>query len=88
MLPVTSSKEAINAGIAAGNINISNVQTVDTMEFSESTVAEQRRHALAMQEAEANRRARAVAVPTSDVDVRAHLRAIGMPVCFFGGSLL
>jgi hypothetical protein len=81
----TSSRDAINAGIAAGNINISGGEQ-EVLDFSESSKAEQQKHALALQQAEAQRRARSVVVPTNDADVRKMLRGIGQPICYFGGQ--
>ena len=85
-----SSREAIQAGISAGNINITNAngdEGPETMDFSESTVQEQLRHAAALQAVEIQRRARSIVVPTNNEEVKLQLRALGFPVCLFGGEM-
>ena len=53
-------------------------------EFSAQTLEAQERHAKLMQQMEAQRRARTIAVPTLDSDVREKLRGIGRPITLFG----
>jgi len=53
-------------------------------EFSAHTVEAQERQARLMQQMEAQRRARTIAVPTLDADVRSKLRKIGRPITLFG----
>ncbi|CAH1786164.1 unnamed protein product [Owenia fusiformis] len=71
--------DAIKAGIAAGNINISSGKTehMDIEEESESRME-------MMEEFERRKRARHINVSTDDAEVKAHLRQLGEPICLFG----
>ncbi|KAM6985557.1 U4/U6 small nuclear ribonucleoprotein Prp4 [Aplochiton taeniatus] len=73
-----SGKDAVKAGIAAGNINIS---SGDTMEMEER-VSERQQEVLA--DFERRKRARQITVSTDDSEVKACLRALGEPITRFG----
>lgn len=55
-------------------------------ELSETSKAEQLRHAALLKRVDAEKRARRIVVPTSDEEVRAALRKLGHPVRLFGES--
>lgn len=71
-------KEAIKAGIAAGNINISGGATMDLEKEYEQNQAE------LLAEFEKRKRAKKIQVSTDDSEVKAHLRQLEEPICLFG----
>uniref|UniRef100_A0AAY4DZR3 Pre-mRNA processing factor 4 (PRP4)-like domain-containing protein n=1 Tax=Denticeps clupeoides TaxID=299321 RepID=A0AAY4DZR3_9TELE len=73
-----SGKDAVKAGIAAGNINISSGEAMEM----EDRVSERQAEVLA--EFERRKRARQITVSTDDAEVKACLRALGEPITLFG----
>uniref|UniRef100_W5KH70 Pre-mRNA splicing tri-snRNP complex factor PRPF4 n=1 Tax=Astyanax mexicanus TaxID=7994 RepID=W5KH70_ASTMX len=73
-----SGKDAIKAGIEAGNINISSGESLEI----EDRVNERQAEVLA--EFERRKRARQITVSTDDAEVKACLRALGEPITLFG----
>eukprot|EP00795_Rhopilema_esculentum_P010529 gene10529-19256_t len=71
--------DAITRAIKAGNINISEGETM-VMNVEEQS----ERHMELLAEFEKRKRARAIAVPTDDAMVKARLRELGHPICLFG----
>ena len=78
---------ALQAAIRAGNINIGGGAGVTIMDLNASSVEEQDKHAMLLKRVEAERRARAIVVPTNKDAVRAELRSLGQPVRLFGENL-
>uniref|UniRef100_A0A8C9TQF9 Pre-mRNA splicing tri-snRNP complex factor PRPF4 n=2 Tax=Scleropages formosus TaxID=113540 RepID=A0A8C9TQF9_SCLFO len=74
----TSMKDAVKAGIEAGNINISSGESMEL----EDRVSERQAEVLA--EFERRKRARQITVSTDDAEVKASLRALGEPITLFG----
>ncbi|KAK3088517.1 hypothetical protein FSP39_020089 [Pinctada imbricata] len=70
--------DAIEAGKAAGNINISSGGTYDIAEQSTDN------HAELIAELEKRKKARQIQVSTDDYEVKANLRQLGEPICLFG----
>ncbi|XP_053390817.1 U4/U6 small nuclear ribonucleoprotein Prp4-like, partial [Mercenaria mercenaria] len=70
--------EAIKAGIASGNINISAGATMDLEKEYEQSQAE------LLAEFEKRKKAKKIQVSTDDSEVKAHLRQLGEPICLFG----
>ncbi|KAL4219446.1 U4/U6 small nuclear ribonucleoprotein Prp4 [Mactra antiquata] len=70
--------DAIKAGIAAGNINISKSATMDLEKEYEQSQAE------LLAEFEKRKKAKKIQVSTDDYEVKAHLRQLGEPICLFG----
>jgi len=83
----TPSALALQAAVRAGNINIGAGVGVEVMDLSASSLEEQDKHALLLKRVEAERRARAIVVPTNKDEVRAQLRSMGQPVRLFGENL-
>ncbi|XP_039269538.2 U4/U6 small nuclear ribonucleoprotein Prp4-like [Styela clava] len=76
-----SGEEAIQLGIKAGNINITNMS--DTMEMSiEDRI--NKRQAEILAEFERKKQLRQIQVTTDDVEVRKQLREFGEPITLFG----
>ncbi|KAK5878224.1 hypothetical protein CesoFtcFv8_023653 [Champsocephalus esox] len=71
-------RDALKAGIKAGNINISSGEYLEM----EERVNEHQNDALAA--FERRRRARQITVSTDDSEVKAGLRALGEPIVLFG----
>ncbi|KAF3848380.1 hypothetical protein F7725_014877, partial [Dissostichus mawsoni] len=71
-------RDALKAGIKAGNINISSGEYLEM----EERVSEHQNDALAA--FERRRRARQITVSTDDSEVKAGLRALGEPIVLFG----
>lgn len=69
--------DAIEAGKAAGNINITAGGTFDLPDDKES-------QAELLEQLEKRKRARQIQVSTDDVEVKASLRQLGEPICLFG----
>ena len=83
--PAETTNPALAAAIRAGHVNISgDSASSQTMELSETSRDAQDRHALLLQRVEAERRARAIVVPTQVKDVREKLRDLGHAVRLFG----
>ncbi|KAJ8300409.1 hypothetical protein KUTeg_021928 [Tegillarca granosa] len=74
----SSGSQAIQAGKAAGNINISDGSAYDISDTTPEGQAE------LIAELEKRKRARQIQVSTDDVEVKATLRKIGEPICKFG----
>lgn len=74
----SSGSQAIQAGKAAGNINISDGSAYDISDTTPEGQAE------LIAELEKRKRARQIQVSTDDVEVKATLRKIGEPICLFG----
>lgn len=76
-----SGQDAIQLGIKAGNINISNPS--DTMEMSiEDRISQRQAEILA--EFERKKQMRQIQVTTDDTEVRKQLREFGQPITLFG----
>uniref|UniRef100_A0A673LJ65 U4/U6 small nuclear ribonucleoprotein Prp4-like n=1 Tax=Sinocyclocheilus rhinocerous TaxID=307959 RepID=A0A673LJ65_9TELE len=73
-----AARDAVKAGIEAGNINISSGESMEM----EERVSERQAEVLA--EFERRKRARQITVSTDDVEVKACLRALGEPITLFG----
>lgn len=74
---------AVQAGIRAGNINISG-EEAEILELSSISRESVRRNEEVKRKIAASRRAREVIVPTNDKKVRLKLRKLGHPICLFG----
>lgn len=61
---------------------------VETLPFSQSTAESQERYSALLEQLELSRRARQIAVPTTDAMVRARLRELGEPITLFGEQVL
>ncbi|XP_064616387.1 U4/U6 small nuclear ribonucleoprotein Prp4-like [Liolophura sinensis] len=70
--------DAIQAGVSAGNINLTEA---DIMEIDEDIRQSQ---AELLAEFEKRKRARQIQVSTDDSEVKANLRQLGEPICLFG----
>lgn len=72
---------AVEEGIRAGNINISNVQNTNivTVGFSSDNQESIRRHQELQRKYELDRQARNIRLPTTDADIKAGLRELGEP---------
>eukprot|EP01097_Dermamoeba_algensis_P000518 TRINITY_DN1178_c0_g1_i1.p1 TRINITY_DN1178_c0_g1~~TRINITY_DN1178_c0_g1_i1.p1 ORF type:complete len:502 (-),score=108.84 TRINITY_DN1178_c0_g1_i1:180-1652(-) len=57
---------------------------VETLPFSEKTAEAQEKHKKLLEQLEREKRARQIAVPTKDVQVKQKLRELGEPICLFG----
>jgi len=57
---------------------------LETLPFSHSIAESQERHSALLEQLELSKRARQIAVPTSDPMVRARLRELGEPITLFG----
>lgn len=68
----------------AGNINTGEGGSMGVLDLSETSQAEQDRHATLLRRVEAERRARSIIVPTKPSEVAERLRALGQPVRLFG----
>lgn len=75
---------ALEAAIRAGNVNTADTGDKEVLQLSESSRAAQEKHAHLLRRIEAERRARAIAVPTSVEQVVLRLRQLGEPVTLFG----
>jgi len=80
----TYGNDAIQMGIIAGNVNIATGSTIEVLDLNEESREAQRQHALVLQQYEAQKRARAISVPTSIEEVKQRLRELGKPVTLFG----
>ncbi|EGD77734.1 hypothetical protein PTSG_08825 [Salpingoeca rosetta] len=74
--------EAVKAGMAAGNINISD--TGARMQLSETSQMEQKRQDAILDELERRKKEREVLLPATDEGVILKLRELGEPVTLFG----
>ncbi|KAL4609471.1 U4/U6 small nuclear ribonucleoprotein Prp4 [Arapaima gigas] len=74
----SAGKDAVKAGIEAGNINICSGESMEL----EDRVSERQAEVLA--EFERRKRARQITVSTDDAEVKACLRALGEPITLFG----
>ncbi|XP_052788002.1 U4/U6 small nuclear ribonucleoprotein Prp4-like [Mya arenaria] len=70
--------DAVKAGIAAGNINITSGATMDLEKEYEQSQAE------LLADFEKRKKAKKIQVSTDDSEVKAHLRKLGEPICLFG----
>ncbi len=77
-------KDALEAGIRAGNINIASKVNVEVLDLNEESRASKVQHEEVMRRFEAQKRARSIAVPTAMEEVKAMLRELGQPVTLFG----
>lgn len=78
-------QDAINAGIAAGNINFAKPGEVkELQDLSDTSREAQQRHAQLLLKLEAQRRARFLAAPTDPEEVKSKLRELGHPITLFG----
>eukprot|EP00055_Hartaetosiga_balthica_P001811 m.1951 g.1951 ORF g.1951 m.1951 type:complete len:527 (-) comp1675_c0_seq1:79-1659(-) len=75
--------EAVKAGIAAGNINITTDDN-DRMELSDVSKSEQEQQSELLQELERRSREREIILPATDEGIILKLRALGEPVTLFG----
>ncbi|XP_062515277.1 U4/U6 small nuclear ribonucleoprotein Prp4-like [Corticium candelabrum] len=73
-----STSSALAAGIRAGNINISDGATFDLALASETRQQE------LLAEFERRKKARAIAVPTDDAEIKSRLRQLGYTIGLFG----
>lgn len=74
----SKTSSAIEAGIAAGNINISDGSAFEIDDEPSESQAE------LLAEFERRKRARQIQVSTDDVEVKATMRQLGEPICLFG----
>ncbi len=82
--PPLLGRDALEAGIRAGNINIASKVNVEVMDLNEESKASQAQHEEVMRRYEAQKRARSIAVPTATEEVKAMLRVLSQPVTLFG----
>eukprot|EP00040_Diaphanoeca_grandis_P005996 m.35485 g.35485 ORF g.35485 m.35485 type:complete len:525 (+) comp17145_c0_seq3:98-1672(+) len=73
--------EAVKAGIAAGNINLSSGETSQLSDALQDQVDE---HEALKAEFERRKQLRTIKVPTQDAEVIRQLRQLGHPRCLFG----
>eukprot|EP00276_Gloeochaete_wittrockiana_P012478 CAMPEP_0184374042 /NCGR_PEP_ID=MMETSP1089-20130417/164812_1 /TAXON_ID=38269 ORGANISM="Gloeochaete wittrockiana, Strain SAG46.84" /NCGR_SAMPLE_ID=MMETSP1089 /ASSEMBLY_ACC=CAM_ASM_000445 /LENGTH=544 /DNA_ID=CAMNT_0026717027 /DNA_START=9 /DNA_END=1640 /DNA_ORIENTATION=+ len=81
--PAVGLSAAVSAGMQAGNINLSS-EDAETMPLDEKSAEAKERHAKLLLQLELQKRARSLAVPTNDIQVRQRLRELGQPITFFG----
>lgn len=74
---------AVEEGVAAGNINYAPADA-ELLELAEPSQEMMEKRDKMMQSFEVAKRARVLALPTTDHDVRTRLRALGHPVTLFG----
>lgn len=77
-------KDAIDAAIKKGNINIAGAINMEVMDLNEESKEAQLLHAENLRKYETKKRARAIIVPTSIEEVKAKLRELRQPVTLFG----
>lgn len=77
-------KDALDAGIKAGNINIATKGNVEVLDLNEESKLSQAQHQETMRRFEMQKRAKAIMVPTAVEDVKKMLRELGHPVTLFG----
>ncbi|KAF0700689.1 Aste57867_8743 [Aphanomyces stellatus] len=75
---------SVEAGIRAGNINISNTTDRVVLELSASSRSAQEKHAEMLRKLESEKMSRAVNVPTRPEEVIRQLRGLGHPITLFG----
>ncbi|RHY86269.1 hypothetical protein DYB37_003155 [Aphanomyces astaci] len=75
---------SVEAGIRAGNINISSSTDREVLELSASSRNAQEKHAELLRSLETEKRSRAVNVPTRPEEVIRQLRSLGHPITLFG----
>ncbi|XP_064650294.1 U4/U6 small nuclear ribonucleoprotein Prp4-like isoform X2 [Lineus longissimus] len=75
----TMGQSALDAGIKAGNINVSN--SADVMDMEEEIRSSKNE---LLEEFEKRKRARQIQVSTDDGEVKVNLRKYGEPICLFG----
>ncbi|KAG9400397.1 U4/U6 small nuclear ribonucleoprotein Prp4 [Aphanomyces cochlioides] len=80
----SSTSSSVAAGIRAGNINISDNAERQVLELSASSRSAQEKHAQLLRNLEAEKKARAVNVPTRAEDIIRQLRSLGHPITLFG----
>ena len=78
---------ALQAAVAAGNVNIGGGVGLEHLELSATSLEEQDKHAMLLRRVEAEKRSRSIVVPTNKDDVAAMLRSFGEPIRFFGENL-
>lgn len=77
-------KDAIDAAIKKGNINIAGTMNMEVMDLNEESKESQLLHAENLRKYETKKRARAIMVPTSIEEVKAKLRELRQPITLFG----
>ena len=82
-------EKALQAGIASGNINITQTTNVDTNAVMMSEVAKEdiEAHEAMKKSLEIKRIQRNLKLPTDDEEVKARLRALHEPICYFGETV-
>lgn len=75
---------AVQAGIAAGNINLSSGPTGERLGLSENAQAAVDKQDDRLAEFERKRQLRSIFVPTGDREVKRQLRSLLQPICLFG----
>jgi U4/U6 small nuclear ribonucleoprotein PRP4 len=77
-------KDAINAAIKKGNVNIAGNLQMEVMDLNAESKESQLQHAESLKKLESKKRARTIIVPTSVNDIKNKLRELGYPVTLFG----
>ena len=77
-------KDAIDAAIKKGNVNIAGSMQVHVMDLNEESRESQLLHAETLKKFETKKRARTIIVPTNADDIKQKLRELGHPVTLFG----
>jgi U4/U6 small nuclear ribonucleoprotein PRP4 len=77
-------KDAIDAAIQKGNINIAGKVQVEVMDLNAESKESQLQHAENLRKFETRKRARAILVPTAVEEIKGKLRELGHPVTLFG----
>jgi len=77
-------KDAIDAAIKKGNINIQGTMNMEVMDLNEESREAQLLHAENIRKFETKKRARAIVVPTSVEEIKSKLREFHQPVTLFG----
>jgi len=77
-------KDAIDAAIKKGNINIAGRMQVEVMDLNEESREAQLLHAETLRKFESKKRGRSIVVPTSVEDIKQRLRELNQPVTLFG----
>jgi U4/U6 small nuclear ribonucleoprotein PRP4 len=77
-------KDAIDAAIKKGNINIAGTMQMEIMDLNEESKEAQLLHAENIRQFEIKKRARTINVPTSPEEIKTKLRELGHPITLFG----
>lgn len=77
-------KDAIDAAIKKGNVNIASVMQVQVLDLNEESKESQLLHAETLKKFETKKRARTIIVPTSADEIKQKLRELGQAITLFG----